>query len=201
MNFLGDDLVTKNSVKYLGVHFDSELSWKKHVSEVKRKINYKLSKIRPLARFLDPIDSQMLVRSFIFPYLHYCSTTWSSAAPTLIKKLQSTCNKIQLISPLIPSIKVNERLQLDLSILTFKVIHNLYPDYICKRLTMASHVHSHNTRQAANNNIFHTPCPNKTASKSIKHTLPLTWNSLPNELKIENSLLLFKGKCKTHFLG
>lgn len=201
VNFMGEDLQTKKSVKYLGVYFDNKLSWKKQVSEIKRKINFKLAKIRPMARFIDPIDTYMLIRSFIFPYLHYCSTTWSSAAPSLIRKLQSTCDKTKLFSPLIPNIKVNERLQLDLSILTFKAIHNLYPDYICERLISTSHIHSHNTRQAANNNIFHSSCLNKTSTKSMKHILPSVWNPLPNDIKNENSLLLFKSKCKKYFLG
>ena len=108
VHFMGEELKTKESVKYLGVHFDSKLSWEKHISEVKRKISFKLSKIRPLARFLDSTDINMLVRSFIFPYLHYCSTTWSSAAPHQINKLQSTCDKVHLLSPLIPHIKVSQ---------------------------------------------------------------------------------------------
>ena len=93
VKFRGNDLQTKESVKYLGVHFDCKLSWEKQVKETIRKINFRLAKIRPLARFLNPSDVNMLIRAFVFPYIHYCSTTWSSAAPYHIRKIQFTVNK------------------------------------------------------------------------------------------------------------
>jgi len=83
VKFKGKDLETKDTVKYLGIYFDGKLSWDKQTKEIRRKINFKLSKIRPLARFLIPIDINMLIRAFVLPYIHYCSTTWSSAAPHL----------------------------------------------------------------------------------------------------------------------
>ena len=94
--FAGETLETKTSVKYLGVHFESLLSWKKQISESKRKINFKLAKIRPLSKFLDPIDTYTLIKAFVLPYIHYCSTTWYSASPYLIQKLQTTCNKTNI---------------------------------------------------------------------------------------------------------
>ena len=93
VRFKGKALETKDSVKYLGVYFDCKLSWERHVKEIIRKISFRLAKIRPLAKFLRPVD--MLIRAFVFLYIHYCSTTWSSAAPHLINKIQSTVNKTQ----------------------------------------------------------------------------------------------------------
>ena len=39
IKFKGKELDTKSSVKYLGVHFDSKLTWEKQISEIVRKIN------------------------------------------------------------------------------------------------------------------------------------------------------------------
>jgi hypothetical protein len=200
VSFCGEKLETKFSVKYLGIYFDSNLSWKKQIKEIRRKINYKLSKIKPLSKFLDSASTFMLIRSFIFPYIHYCSTTWSSASPHLIDKIQSTCDKTLLFSKDIPKIDIKNRLHLDISILTFKAIHQLCPNYVSDQLSIASNIHTYNTRHSSNNNIFHTYTPNKVATQSIKYTSTVVWNSLPNEMKHEKSLVLFKSKCKKFFL-
>jgi len=52
------------------------------------------SKIRPLARSLRLDVIKMLIRVFVFSYIHY-NTTWSSAFPRLINKIQATVNKTQ----------------------------------------------------------------------------------------------------------
>lgn len=201
ISFKEEVLQTKSSVKYLGVHFDSTLSWKKQVSEIKRKINFKLIKMRPIAKFLDPIDTFSIIRSLVFPYIHYCSTTWYSAAPYLIKKIQTTCDKTKLFSPLIPTINVQQRLNLDLSIFSFKALNKLGPAYLTDRLTKVSSVHSYGTRQSTSNNVSHSSVANKFATKSIKHTVPLLWNTLPETLKTETSLLRFKTESKKLFLN
>jgi len=141
VNFRGDVLQTKQSVNYLGIHFDNKLSWKNQIKAIKSKINYKLAKIRPLAKFLDSVDIFMLIRSFIFPYIHYCSHTWSSAADHLISKIQSTCDRTLLFSNNIPKIDVRQRLKLDLSIIIFKCIHKLSPDYISNQISLTSKRH------------------------------------------------------------
>ena len=200
VKFRGVDLQTKQSVKYLGIHFDCKLSWCKQINDIKRKINYKLAKIRPLAKFLDTEDVFMLIRSFIFPYIHYCSPTWSSAAKHLIEKIQSSCDKTQLFSHDIPKIDVRQRLHFDLSILIFKSIHNLSPSYLCNKLSLTSHNHNHYTRQASAMNLFHTFTPNKLSTQSIKFLAPQFWNSLPCELKNEQNFRMFKNKCRKYFL-
>jgi hypothetical protein len=200
VNFRGDDLQTKQSVKYLGIHFDNKLQWRNQIKAIKSKINYKLAKIRPLAKFLDSVDIFMLIRSFIFPYIHYCSPTWSSAANHLINQIQSTCDKTQLFSHKIPKIDVRQRLNLDLSIIIFKGIHKLSPDYISNQISLTSGIHRYNTRQASSTNIYHVHTPNKLSTQSIKYTAPHLWNSMPNHIKNEQSFLLFKSKCKKYFL-
>ena len=99
IKFCGIELETKSSVNYLGIHFDSTLSWEKH-------IKFKLSKIRSLSKFVDSKIFFMLIRSFTFPYIRYCSTTWSSASPHHIQKIQSVCDKTQLFSKDVPKIDV-----------------------------------------------------------------------------------------------
>ena len=199
ISFGGETLQNKDTVKYLGVYFDSLLTWKKQISESRRKINYKLSKIRPLAKFLDPSIISLLIKAFIFPYINYCSTTCHSASSCSIKKLQSTCNKVNLLSPNLPIISVKDRLDHDLAILAFKIIHKTAPPYLCDKIQLTSTKHKYNTRQSKNNGVFHFQSTNKFSTKSIKYSIPHLWNGLPIELKNEKSLLCFKNKSKKYF--
>ena len=200
VNFNGHELENKKSVKYLGVHFDNTLSWKTHINAVTSKINFKLLKIRRLARFLDPVDINMLLNTLVLPYVHYCSTTWATAAPTLINKVQSTINKSLHFSAGIKHIDVKRRLDLDLAILTFKAINKLAPEYINSKLSLIERHHSYNTRQAKNRNIFQTRLHIKMSSQTITSSSSKVWNQLPPFLKCETSLLRFKTNAKKYFL-
>ena len=201
VKFRGSCLDSKDCVKYLGVHFDSKLTWEKHIKEINRKINFKLAKIRPLAKFLDPVHINMLIRAFVLPYIHYCSSTWSSAAPYLLNKIQSTVNKTQFFSHSIHKIDVNQRLNLDNAILTFKAVNKLTPSYISNNISLVSSHHDYYTRQSKNKNIFHKHIPNKLSTQSLTAVATKVWNPLPSQLKSEYSLLVFKTKCKKYFLG
>ena len=198
IKFKGNKLETKQCVKYLGVHFDNKLSWEKHIKEVNRKVNFKLSKIKPLAKFLDPVDINMLIKAFVLPYIHYCSTIWSSAAPHLINKLQTTVNKTKFFSPNIQQIHVEQRLNFDSAVLAFKAINNLTPDHISDKISLVSSHHQYATRQSKTNNIFHKHIPNKLSAQSLTSMATKVWNPLPPDLKSEVSLLSFKTKCKKY---
>ena len=85
----------------------------------------------------------MLIRAFVLPYVHYCSTTWCTAAPHLIKKIQSTIDKTHLFCTGVQSIDVEQRLKLDTAILTFKAINKISPDYICDKISLTSAHHNY----------------------------------------------------------
>ena len=140
-----------------------------------------------------------MIKAFIFPYINYCSTTCHSASSCSIKKLQSTCNKVNLLSPNLPIISVKDRLDHDLAILAFKIIHKTAPPYLCDKIQLTSTKHKYNTRQSKNNGVFHFQSTNKFSTKSIKYSIPHLWNGLPIELKNEKSLLCFKNKSKKYF--
>ena len=199
VRFKGKYLDTKESVKYLGVHFDCKLSWERHINEIIRKINFRLAKIRPLAKFLRPSDINMLIRAFVFPYIHYCSTTWSFAAPHLINKIQSTVSKTQFFCQGVEPISVERRLNFDIAVLTFKALNDLTPGYLSEKISLVSAHHCHNTRQASARNIYHKHIPNKLLISISKIHIHKVWNPLPQNLKSEQSLLRFKSNCKKYF--
>ena len=83
--------------------------------------------------------------------------------------------------------------------LSFKAINNLTPVYISDSISLVSSHHKYFTRQSRARNIFHKHLPNKLSTQSLASMATKVWNPLPVELKTENSLLLFKNKCKKYF--
>ena len=95
ISFDGELLETKSCVKYLGVYFDSLLSWKKQISHTKCKINHKLSKIRPLAKFLNPENVTLLSKLLFF--LMYIIVQQLITQPLLLKLENFSLFAIKLI--------------------------------------------------------------------------------------------------------
>ena len=174
--FCGTQLATKSSVKYLGIHLDSTLSWGKQTKEIRKQIKYKLSKIKPLSKYLDSKTLFMLIRSFTFPYIRYCSTTWSTAAPHLIENIQSVCDRTQLLSKDIPEINVRSCINVDLATLAFKAVNNQTPSYISSKIKLSFAVHRYNTRHSANNNIFFEFKYNKLSDQALSNGVAVELN-------------------------
>ena len=130
-----------------------------------------------LWKFVDSKTLFMLIRSFTFPYIRYCSTTWSSASPHHIQKIQSVCDKTQLFSKDVPKIDVKGCINIDLSTLAFKSINNLLPLYISSKIKLSSNIHKYNTRHSTNLNIFCEPKFNKMSFQSINNSLAVVWNT------------------------
>jgi len=99
----------------------------------------------------------MLINFFMLPYVHYCSTTWSSASTSLLRKLQSTCDKCLTLSEDIKPVEVRKRLDYDLILLGFKALNNLTSTYLSDRLSQSLVKHNHNTLLHHHNILLNTP--------------------------------------------
>ena len=79
-----------------------------------------------------------------------------------------------------------------MSLLIFKAVNNLAPNYICFKLNMARNSHSHNTREAAKKHLQISSANNKFRLKTFACRAPKLWNDLPSQLLEIESLLKFK---------
>jgi Reverse transcriptase (RNA-dependent DNA polymerase) len=76
-----------NTVRYLGVIFDSFLSWKPHLTELSKKLakaNGLLSKIR---HFVDDVTMKSLYHSLFHTHLTYGCLTWGFAGENLLSRI------------------------------------------------------------------------------------------------------------------
>ena len=78
--------------KYLGVMFDTRLSWTHQVSNVCKKIAYYLHLINSHKHCLSPYLLKLLVESLVFSHLSYALPVW---APSLNQQLRQRLERTQ----------------------------------------------------------------------------------------------------------
>jgi len=71
-----DKIWESQKVKLLGVTIDNELKFDKHVLEIVKKANAKLSALSRISKFLSLEKKRVIYKSFIEAQFKYCPLTW-----------------------------------------------------------------------------------------------------------------------------
>jgi len=80
--------------KYLGLIFDSNMSWTHYVANVCGKMSYYLCLLRSHQHVIDIGLMKMLLESLVLSHLFYCVTVWGpSLGSTLLQRLQRMQNR------------------------------------------------------------------------------------------------------------
>jgi len=80
------------SVRDLGVHLDSELTMKTHISKVVSSCSHQLRRICQIRRLVGQDVAQQLVSAFILSRLDYCNSLLSLLPGSTIQPLQRVMN-------------------------------------------------------------------------------------------------------------
>ncbi|KAK2578997.1 hypothetical protein KPH14_012659 [Odynerus spinipes] len=92
----GHPIVPVHTVKYLGVHLDSKLTFYLHTKHIIRKVYAVVKKIYPLMihdSALTSNNKKLIYKMLIRPIIAYAAPVWCSMANTHMKKLQILQNK------------------------------------------------------------------------------------------------------------
>ena len=155
-----------NSVKYLGITLDENLSGETVAKSVVKKSCGRLSFLYRQGHFLNERSRKTLCTALIQCHFDYCCSSWfSSLSAKLKNKLQVVQNKlIRFILKLEPRshigdvefkklgmLKVEDRVkQLKLNHV-FKIYNEIAPEYLNSQFTKLSNTHRYNTRGSATN--------------------------------------------------
>ena len=199
VRYLDTPLKRKDKVKYLGVLFDEKMQWKYQIKNITQKASLKLGKIKAIASFLTPHTKKLLVNALVMPYFHYCSPAWSNAAPFRLSKINKKVVDASVFLGREDNYSIYNMLDKDISLLTFKALNNIAPNYLCSKIQMAKNCHSHNTRRAAKNHLQIPSSNTKFGMRTFAYRASKLWNDLPNELLDIKSLLKFKTSAKDFF--
>jgi len=80
--------------KYLGIFFESNLSFEIHYNAVNSKISVALFKIRSIKRFLTCKAFQMIYNALVLPISDYCIEIWCVQNSSKLNIIQSKLNRL-----------------------------------------------------------------------------------------------------------
>ena len=99
----GDQVLSKQeSLIYLGVQIDKDLSWHLHIDSVRQKCLAKLALIRRAGHYLPCSIRKLLYLSLVLPHLDYCFVVWHACGTTLsdrVERIQNYAMRMILRKP------------------------------------------------------------------------------------------------------
>ena len=185
------------TVKYLGVTFDSNLTWKNHINELCSKLSKTVGIFSKL-RYNVSIDILiMLYYSLIYPFLIYGVQVWGLTYPIYLKPvtiLQKRLARILTFSepmshsePLLKSLnllKFNDIIHSEILSFVYQWFHKLVPSCFSHFFKPISSIHEYPTRQSLNENLFIKSIrTTQYGIRSLHYTGSNLWNSLPITIK------------------
>jgi hypothetical protein len=202
------DIKYFDRVKNLGVTFDKLLSWNKQISAISQKIYGTLNNLHKFRAMTPQIIRLKLVKTLIFPHLDYCSFAYCNINKEQEKRLQVLLNAAMYyvydvpfaarLSPYFVRsgiLKVRERHELELLVMTHKIVHKNCPSYLHDMVKLVSGASSRSTR--AHKFKLRTPLVGAEAPEnSFTVKSCRLWNKLPEKLCASENMDSFKYNLK-----
>ena len=147
VKLLDNDITPSDSVRNLGVIFDSDFSFHKHVSEICKSCFYHIRDLRRIRRHIPISTAKTISNALISSRLDYCNSLLNNIAKQDLSKRQRMQNCLARVvlraprfSPSLPLLKqlhwlpVNYRIQFKLSTLTYRALAIHQPPYLASLL-------------------------------------------------------------------
>lgn len=197
-----------NEFKYLGVVFDSTLTWSGHISYIEHKVSVLCGAMRRVSDFVN----RKTLLSFYYAYIHslfqYVVVVWGNACKSRLKKLQVLQNRCLKVIFRLPYLYPTLDLYSDrshsilpirglLELQTCTIVHAIrYNTDTHHNLDLPIYSSSRSTRQA--NQLMRIGSHTILGQKRISVRGPQVFNSLPNSLQFNERLNSFKTKLKMY---
>ena len=148
------NILYSDNVKYIGVYFDSSLSFHRHISNLLRSINFHLHSFRLIRNSIPLSVSRNLATSFILPLFDHCNILLFSLPGYQIKKLQIPQNALARsifkigrfsqihISPYLKRLHwlpIQFRIIYKVLLLTHNSLHHNIPAYLSSLISIPTH--------------------------------------------------------------
>ena len=197
--------------KYLGIFIDDELKFDTHVDYVYKKIIRFTGILFKLRNVLPRVCLVKLYFAFVYPHILYGIEVYANTSKNVLDKLCKLNNKllrIMLFKPLCTPIK---DLYNVLHILPIPLLHQmqtilfvhkcmyhkyLLPDIFHSYFTLNDSVHEHFTRR--HTDIYKSSVSSSYGQRNIVFYASNLWNNLPNNLKTNSTVSVFKKNVKIH---
>ena len=204
-----------DSYKYLGVYFDKDLNWDKHIEYICQKVSKACGSLAKLRKCVDVDVMREIYHALIHSYLRYGIIVWGTASETALKPLQVIINRairIMCSAPLgridvtplfdiMEILNINQTYNLEVAKFMFKETNHLLPVTIANHFSVRTNPeHRYNLRPRGTRA---TLIDNRTVrgERSIRKRGNDIWNNVPYSIKTLDSSTLFKKRMKKHLLS
>ena len=215
-NLLFDDsqLTPVSLVRNLGVMFDENISFAKHINSIVSKCHYHLRNLYMIRPNIDHASLLSLVNSLIVSQLDYCNILFYNIPKKQLRKLQTVLNRAARLLCYLPPradaipaliklhwLPIIARIEYKMCLQTYKVLKTTRPAYLFELISPYQPNTDINLRSL--NLPFRLKEPSairqKTfAERSFYYTAPRLFNKLPTQTKLSESTDSFKSNLKTY---
>ncbi len=208
---IGDEsILASKSVRNLGVIMDCVFNMQDHITSVCQACYFHLRNIGSIRRYLTNETAAQIIHSFVTSKLDYCNSLLYGLPQNSLerlKKVQNTAVRIittcKIQDNITPHLKylhwlpVHLRIDFKINLLTFKSLNGLAPDYLSSLLQFRK---TKKSLRSETKKLLDTPRTRTTSygDRAFSVCAPVLWNDLPDEIRFETELSLFKSKLKTH---
>ena len=189
--------------KDLGVFLDQCLSYNEHIRKTVASCMNKLIQINRIKHLFDKETLLLVINSFVFSRLFYCSSVWSNTSATYIHKLQLVQNfaariilgprKYDHISAGLRSLRrlnVKQRFMVNDAVMMHKCLKGLSPSYLSDKFSTRATIHERQTRNRDSLNI--PPSRINGGQRAFYYRGVKVWNDLSKELREITNTKVFK---------
>jgi hypothetical protein len=210
-----DYIVPAITVRDLGIHLDSDVTMRTHVSKTLASCYSALRRLRTIRRSVPTKTFQQLVASLVLTRLDYGNATLVGLPACQIQKLQAVMNsaarlifnvrKRDHITPLLKELnwlKVPERISYKLAVLTFQCLHGSAPLYLSESLRRVCDEPSRRRLRSSSTPALLVPSTRTLAGeRAFPIAAARVWNSLPSDVTSSTSLSVFRRRLKSYLFS
>ena len=195
--------------KYLGVHIDDKMTWKHHIEKLCKKLSSVAGIIYRIRNRLSRKCLMLIYHGLVSSRLRYGILCWGTATKTLLNKLNVIHNRVvrnitynnrrASAGPIYKSLDIlplNGLLLCEQAKFIYQYTNNMLPSVFNNYLNRPDH--NHNTRYTTNLNFSRVRARTIRGQTSIECLGPRVWSIIPNEIKLANTLGIFKKKLKAY---
>ena len=203
----GKKIERVSEINFLGITYNENLSWKKHMLKILGKIRSSYGAIRKIRSYLTNKHLHILYYSMIYSHINYCLTTWFHGNKVIANKIQRVCNKFyNMFDRHIPSKKTTKThkalvtssntkfLTLDQCLIKNSALfmYNYHKNSLPKIFrNFFLTAKSKNVVTRSNSKIIPVSCTFTVSKQSVKFWGPRVWNQLPTNAKQSKTVQSF----------
>ena len=205
INIAGFEIENQHSAKLLGIKIDNKLTFDDHVSNLCFKASQKLHALTRIRNYMSIKQSKILMKTFILSHFGYCPLVWMMHSRTLNNRINRIHERalrvvykddVSSFSDLLKkdnAFTIHERNIQSLAIELFKVVNQISPEIMKHVFPLKETVRYPNENPFVSLRI-------RTLSwgdRNLAYFGPRIWQIIPEEIRNESNLSIFKKKNKT----